>query len=148
MYWFYQNPLTAALKQTWARPPATRTVWIHWIHAAGGASGSITMVVVFDGCLCCCGWTRDVTSSSYVKKGTKITLRLGLRRNILAHPCMHHTNCSDWLQFFMGDITKVGKVGEVQGKQQQRSTGASEFERLWETVISTWLDYSKGNKFL
>jgi hypothetical protein len=46
-------------------------------HAAGGASGSITMVVVFVGCLYCFGWTRDVTSSSYVKNGTKITLRLG-----------------------------------------------------------------------
>jgi hypothetical protein len=47
----------------------------HRIHAAGGASGSITMVVVFVGCLCCCGWTRDVMSSLYVKNGTKITLR-------------------------------------------------------------------------
>jgi hypothetical protein len=55
-----------------ARPSAA---WIHLIHATGGASGSITMVVVFVGCLCCCGWTRDVTSSSYVKYGTKITLR-------------------------------------------------------------------------
>jgi hypothetical protein len=34
-------------------------------------------VVVFVGCLCCCGWTRDVTSSSYVKNGTKITLQRG-----------------------------------------------------------------------
>jgi hypothetical protein len=32
--------------------------------------------------------------------------------------------------FFMGDIAKVGEAGEVQGKQQQRSTRASEFERL------------------
>jgi hypothetical protein len=46
-----------------ARPPARQAAWIHQIHAAGGASGSITMVVVFVGCLCCCGWTRDVTSS-------------------------------------------------------------------------------------
>jgi hypothetical protein len=30
---------------------------------------------VFVGCLCCCGWTRDITSSLYVKNGTKITLR-------------------------------------------------------------------------
>jgi hypothetical protein len=50
-------------------------VWIHRIPTAGGASGSITMVVVFVGCLCCCGLTRDVMSSSYVKNGTKITLR-------------------------------------------------------------------------
>ncbi len=37
--------------------------------------GFITMVVVFVGCLCCCGWTRDVKSSLYVKNGTNITLR-------------------------------------------------------------------------
>jgi hypothetical protein len=49
--------------------------WIHQIHAAGGVSGSITMVVVFVGCLCCCGWTCDVMCSSYVKNGTHITLR-------------------------------------------------------------------------
>jgi hypothetical protein len=33
----------------------------------------------------------------------------------------------------MEDIAKVGEAGEVgkvQGKQQQRSTGASEFDRL------------------
>jgi hypothetical protein len=54
---------------------ATRTAWNHQIHTGGGASGSITMVVVFVGCLCCCGWNRDVTSSLYVKNGTKITLR-------------------------------------------------------------------------
>ncbi len=76
-YWFYQNPSTAALGQTCARLPATRMVWINWIHAAGGANGSITMVVVFVGCLCSCGWTCDVTSSLYVKNGTKITLRWG-----------------------------------------------------------------------
>ncbi len=75
IYWFYQNPLTLALKQTWARSPTPQTVWIHWIHATGGVSGSITMVVVFVGCLCCCGWTRDVTSSSYVKRYERITLR-------------------------------------------------------------------------
>jgi hypothetical protein len=93
IYWFYQNPLTAALKQTWARLPTTQTVWIHWIHAAGGASGSITVEVVFVGCLCCYGQTRDVTSSSYVKNGTKITLRWGYFCNILTHPCVHHTFC-------------------------------------------------------
>jgi hypothetical protein len=30
-------------------------------------------VVVFVGCLCCCGWTHDITSSWYVRNGTKIT---------------------------------------------------------------------------
>jgi hypothetical protein len=79
------------LDNTCTRPPARQAAWIHQIHAAGGPSGSITMVVVFVGCLCCCGWTRDVTSSLYVKNGTKISLRLGYWRNILAHPCVHHT---------------------------------------------------------
>jgi hypothetical protein len=72
-----QNPLTAASEKTCARPPAPRAAWYHRIHAAGGASSAITMVVVFVGCLCCCGLTRDVTSSSNVKNGTKITIRRG-----------------------------------------------------------------------
>jgi hypothetical protein len=59
------------------RPPAPWAAWYHQIQAAGGASSAITMVVVFVGCLCCCGLTRDVTRSSYVKNGTKITLRRG-----------------------------------------------------------------------
>jgi hypothetical protein len=75
IYFIELNLSTAALENICARPPATRTLWNHQIHAAGGASGSITMVVVFVGCLCCCGWTRDIASSLYVKNGTKITLR-------------------------------------------------------------------------
>ncbi len=55
-----------------ARP---RVAWYHQIHAAGGASGSITMVVVFVDCLCCCGLTCDITKPWYVKIGTKITFR-------------------------------------------------------------------------
>ncbi len=92
IYWFYQTPSTAVLEQTWARPPATWMSWNHQIHAAGGASGSITMVVVFVGCLCCCGWTRDVTSSSYVKNGTKITSRWGWRHYFLIHLGVHPTS--------------------------------------------------------
>jgi hypothetical protein len=30
----------AALEQTCARPPTPQAVWVHQIHAAGGASGS------------------------------------------------------------------------------------------------------------
>ncbi len=93
IYWFLQNPSTAASERTWARPPATWMVWIHWIYAAGGASGSITMVVVFVGCLQCCGWTRDVTSSSYVKRYERITLRLGYGCHKVSHPGLHHTFC-------------------------------------------------------
>jgi hypothetical protein len=71
------KPFNSGLKNEWARPPTTWAAWYHQIHAAEGASGSITMVVVFVGYLCCCGWTRDVTRPSYVKNGTKITLRRG-----------------------------------------------------------------------
>jgi hypothetical protein len=54
----------------------TQTTWIHRIHTAGGASGSITMVVMFVVCLCCCRWTHDVMSSSYVKNSTKNNLKM------------------------------------------------------------------------
>jgi hypothetical protein len=46
-----QNPSTAALERTCTRPPAPWVAWYHQIHAAGGVSGSITMVVVFVHCL-------------------------------------------------------------------------------------------------
>ncbi len=36
-----------ALEQTCARPPTPQAAWVHQIHAAGGASGSITMVMLF-----------------------------------------------------------------------------------------------------
>jgi hypothetical protein len=71
------KPFDSGLGMNMSKAAATLAVWIYQIHAAGGASGSITMVLVFVGCFCCCGWTRDVTSSSYVKNDTKITLRLG-----------------------------------------------------------------------
>ncbi len=40
IYWISLNPSTAASENECARPPATRTVWIHSIHTAGGASGA------------------------------------------------------------------------------------------------------------
>ncbi len=49
------------------------------------------MVLVFVGCLCCCGWTRDVTSSLYVKNGTKNNLKMRLTRYFLIHVGVHHT---------------------------------------------------------
>ena len=36
-----------ASEQTFARPPTPQAAWVHQIHAAGGASGSTTMVMVF-----------------------------------------------------------------------------------------------------
>jgi hypothetical protein len=65
----------AALEQTCTRLATPQGVWIHQIHAARGTGSSTTMVVVFIGLVVCCGWSGDVTSSLYVKNGTKITLR-------------------------------------------------------------------------
>jgi hypothetical protein len=61
----------AALEQTCARPPTPQAAWIHQIHTTGGPG----MVAVCVTCLCCCGWTRDVTRPSYVKRYERITLR-------------------------------------------------------------------------
>jgi hypothetical protein len=38
----------AAMEKVCARPPTPWAAWVHQIHAAGGASGSTTMVMVFD----------------------------------------------------------------------------------------------------
>ncbi len=51
-----------------ARPSGT---WNHQIHAAGEASGSINMVVMFVVCLCCVMRSHLL----YVKKYQSITLR-------------------------------------------------------------------------
>jgi hypothetical protein len=55
--------------------PNPQAAWIHQIHSAGGTGGSTNMVMVFIGLVVSCGWPCDVTSSLYVKNGTKITLR-------------------------------------------------------------------------
>jgi hypothetical protein len=41
------NSSTAASENTCARPPTPQAVWICQIDAAGGASNSATMVMVF-----------------------------------------------------------------------------------------------------
>jgi len=47
----------AASEQACARLPTPRAVWVQQIYAAGGASGSTTMVMVFGGDLCfLCGF--------------------------------------------------------------------------------------------
>jgi hypothetical protein len=43
----YEIALTVTLEQTCARPPNPQVAWIPQIHAAGGASGSNTMVMLF-----------------------------------------------------------------------------------------------------
>ena len=45
--WINQIASTLASERTCARPPTPQTAWVHQIHAAGGASGSTTMVMVF-----------------------------------------------------------------------------------------------------
>ena len=48
---------TVATEQTCARPPTPQATWGHQIHATGGASGFITMVMVFVRSLCVlCGF--------------------------------------------------------------------------------------------
>jgi hypothetical protein len=37
----------AALERTCARPPTPQAAWVHQIHAAGGASSSNIMVMLF-----------------------------------------------------------------------------------------------------
>ncbi len=46
------NRLMVASEKSCPRPPAPPAAWIHQIHTAGGASSSITMVMVFVCCLC------------------------------------------------------------------------------------------------
>jgi hypothetical protein len=82
------NCFNGSLEQYMQRPPATWAVWIHRIHATGGANGPITMVVIFVVCLCCCGWTQDVTSSLYVKKWYKNNLKMRLTA-LLSDPPLH-----------------------------------------------------------
>jgi hypothetical protein len=38
--------MAAAYERTCARPPTPQAAWVHQIHAAGGTSGSTTMVMV------------------------------------------------------------------------------------------------------
>ena len=47
IYGIYVISLTAASEQTCARPPTSQVIRVHQIHAAGGASSSTTMVMVF-----------------------------------------------------------------------------------------------------
>ena len=47
MYGIYTTASTVASEQTCARPPTSQAACVHQIHAAGGVSGSNTMVMVF-----------------------------------------------------------------------------------------------------
>ena len=47
IYGIYKIASIAASEQTCSRPPTPRAAWVHQIYAAGGASSSTTMVMVF-----------------------------------------------------------------------------------------------------
>jgi hypothetical protein len=66
----------AASEKICGRPPTPPAAWIHQIHAAGGASGSTTMVMLFVMLvvLCIAVWSGR-RHSSYVDKYERITLR-------------------------------------------------------------------------
>ena len=49
--------LTAALEKICGGVPTPPAAWIHKIHAAGGASGSATMVMVLVSCAFCVVFT-------------------------------------------------------------------------------------------
>jgi hypothetical protein len=77
-----------------ARPPATRAACIHQIHIAGGASGSITMVVMFVVCLCCVfGLSLIVCKKvpEYNRKVQKLPYYKFSRRYLVPHIGLHRT---------------------------------------------------------
>ena len=47
IYGIYLIASTEASERSCARPPTPQAAWVHQIHAAGGVSGSTTMVMVF-----------------------------------------------------------------------------------------------------
>jgi hypothetical protein len=73
---YYSNFLAAASANPLDGSPTHWIVQIHQIHAASRANGSPTMVGVFIALFVGCGgWSRDVTSSSYVEKYQETTLQ-------------------------------------------------------------------------
>jgi hypothetical protein len=84
-------------------------------HANGGASSSATMVAVFVAVLMCCGCSRDVTRSSYVKIGAKIAFSLKIRISVLL--CVPH-----WLAPYLvcDDSPAMEETYPPPGTQVQR----------------------------
>jgi hypothetical protein len=83
-----------------ARPPAPRVVWIHQIHAAGGASSSTTMVVMFLVCLFCVLWSLLVVCKKVLEHNVKVLISPYYKVNrhyFLIHPgcgaCQYGTKC-------------------------------------------------------
>ncbi len=105
IYWFLQNHSTAASENIRARLSAHQAAWIHWIQAARGASGSITMVVMFAVCLC---WVMR-SHLSYIKKVPEHNLKVRILPyykvnmcTILTHIGVHHTVSSSLDRYHPG----------------------------------------------
>ena len=74
----YYNFSSAASANALDGSSAHLIIWIHHIHVAGGASGPATMIAVFVLVFVCCGCCRMDSSSLYVEKQYKISLRTRL----------------------------------------------------------------------
>jgi len=81
-----------ASERACAKPPTPRAAWVHQIHAAGEASSSTTMVMVF---VCLCFLCRLVWSSSLVvcrrvreicRQVWENNLKVGLKTLLCAPP--------------------------------------------------------------
>jgi hypothetical protein len=92
IYGIYLITSTVAQERTCSRPPTPQATWVHQIHAAGGASGSTTMVMVFVRwfvCFCVVfdSWLVSRARPTYVLEGHKVS-----------HPGLHHTKSSSEAQ--------------------------------------------------
>jgi hypothetical protein len=83
----------SSLRKICARPPTPPAVWHHQIHAAGGVSGSITMVMVFVRSFVLFVWCHNLL---YVDEYHQITLRWHYGHYLVYHPCVHHTLCNTY----------------------------------------------------
>jgi len=75
-----------ALERACARLPTPQAAWVHQIHAAGGASGSNIMVMLF--VMLFVLFVRFLTRASSVL----LIVRTFLRCYNVAHPGLHHTS--------------------------------------------------------
>ena len=64
----WRRPLNEYASSSMQGPPTTQAAWVHQIHAAGGASGSYTMVMCLSCCLCfLCSFWLVTTHQSYLR---------------------------------------------------------------------------------
>ena len=87
---------------TCARPPTPQAAWVHQIHAAGGASSSTTMVMVFvilfvlfvrfltrDSSVTCCTYILEVLQSGPPRLAPYRSLFFKM---YMSHECSHNQN--------------------------------------------------------